>query len=98
MPALRVPAAFAVGLMVSAALAACARADDAVVLGCIEASTVGLQAPETQASWRSPSSWEWMGDLPYNPVLLEHLRQTVHLEGPTRTCAVSWRVTLHACL
>ena len=52
---------------------------------CIEASSVLLHA-SLDSNDSSPAAWPWIGRMPYNPVLLERLRQTAHLDGTTRRC------------
>jgi hypothetical protein len=81
---------FAVVLVaVMAVLAGQTVADTTVIMGCIEESSF-LVHEHTESPWlTSPSSWDWMGNMPYNPVLLERFRQTAHLEGPVHHCVES---------
>ena len=81
----RVPAA---ALLVAITMAAAA-VDDGVVMECSESTYTLLDAGrEPRGGIRPLSSWAWMGDLPFNPVLVERFRQAAHLEGPAFYCAV----------
>lgn len=75
--------------LIVAVVVAAAAVDDGIVMECSESTYTLLDAGrEPRDGIRPLSSWAWMGDLPFNPVLVERFRQAAHLEGQALYCAV----------